>query len=166
MIDSLYNHPDKVKLAINQTMDEVAAKFVEITKAYKLSVWLLLCYTSFVHTSPLRLTDSTILENYGHPDGRQEVSMRIAITIQFIEGQNNVWVLGLYALTFGFSLPALVGRWWFGNQKKTNDGVNAKTAASFFLSVKEWGVDELVGLLGKWFANELQLGSRSDSDLR
>ena len=37
-IYSLRSHPDKVKLAINQTVDEVAAKFVEITKAYKLSV--------------------------------------------------------------------------------------------------------------------------------
>jgi len=93
--------------------------------------------------------------------------MGIAIPIQFIEGKNNVWVLGLYALIFGFSLPALVGKWWFGNQKKTKDGVNAKTAASFFLSVKEeWGIDELAGVLGKGFAKELQLGSESASELR
>ena len=93
--------------------------------------------------------------------------MGIAIPIQFIEGKNNVWVLGLYALIFGFSLPALVGRWWFGNQKKTKDGVNAKTAASFFLSVKEeWGIDELVGLLGKGFAKELQLSSGSANELQ
>jgi len=37
-IDRPPSHPDKVKLAINQTADEVAAKFVEITKAYKSSV--------------------------------------------------------------------------------------------------------------------------------
>lgn len=92
--------------------------------------------------------------------------MGIAIPIQFIEGKNNVWVLGLYALIFGFSLPALVGRWWFGNQKKTKDGVNATTAASFFLSVKEeWGIDELVGVLGKGFAKELELGSGSEDEL-
>ncbi|KAF9649601.1 DnaJ-domain-containing protein [Thelephora ganbajun] len=149
---SLKFHPDKVKLAINQTVEEVAAKFVEITKAYK------------------SLTDETIrgnYEKYGHPDGRQEMSMGIAIPIQFIEGKNNVWVLGLYALIFGFSLPALVGRWWFGNQKKTKDGVNAKTAASFFLSVKEeWGIDELVGVLGKGFAKELQLSSGSVNELK
>lgn len=93
--------------------------------------------------------------------------MGIAIPIQFIEGKNNVWVLGLYALIFGFSLPALVGKWWFGNQRKTKDGVNAKTAASFFLSVKEeWGIDELAGVLGKGFAKELQLGSESANELR
>ena len=32
MIYSLHSHPDKVMLAINQTMDEVAAKFVESPK--------------------------------------------------------------------------------------------------------------------------------------
>ena len=95
------------------------------------------------------------------------MSMGIAIPIQFIEGKNNVWVLGLYALIFGFSLPALVGRWWFGNQKKTKDGVNSTTAASFFLSVKEgWGIDELVGLLGKGSAKELQLSSESENELK
>jgi len=93
--------------------------------------------------------------------------MGIAIPVQFIEGKNNVWVLGLYALIFGFSLPALVGKWWFGNQKKTKDGVNAKTAASFFLNVKEdWGIDELVGLLGRGFAKELQLSSGSADELK
>lgn len=29
------SHPDKVKLGINETMEMVEAKFVEITKAYK-----------------------------------------------------------------------------------------------------------------------------------
>jgi len=93
--------------------------------------------------------------------------MGIAIPIQFIEGKNNVWVLGLYGLIFGFGLPALVGKWWFGNQKKTKDGVDAKTAASFFLSVKEeWGIDELVGVLGKGFAKELELPSGSPKELQ
>ena len=93
--------------------------------------------------------------------------MGIAIPIQFIEGRNNVWVLGLYALIFGFGLPALVGRWWFGNQRKTKDGVNATTAASFFLSVKEeWGIDELVGVLGKGFAKELRLNSEFENELK
>ena len=73
--------------------------------------------------------------------------------------------MGLYALIFGFSLSALVRRWWFCNQKWIKDDVNAKTAASF-LSVEEWGVDELVGLLGKGLANELQLSSGSESGLK
>ena len=45
--------------------------------------------------------------------------------------------------------------------------MNTETVASFFLSVtEEWGVDELVGLLGKGFASELQLGSGSESGLK
>ena len=45
--------------------------------------------------------------------------------------------------------------------------MNAKTAASFFLSVKEeWGVGELAGLLGNGFANELRLGSGSGNGLK
>ena len=35
MINPPRSHPDKVKLAVNQTAEDVAAKFVEITKAYK-----------------------------------------------------------------------------------------------------------------------------------
>ena len=82
-------------------MDEVTAKFVEITQAYKSLVRLLFYHTSFVHTSPIRLTDPTIRENY-----ERMVTMMAAkkclwesIPIQFIEGKNNVWVLGLHALS-------------------------------------------------------------------
>jgi preprotein translocase subunit Sec63 len=32
---SYYSHPDKVKIVGNMTAESVAAKFVEITKAYK-----------------------------------------------------------------------------------------------------------------------------------
>ena len=120
--------------------------------------------------SPLRLTDLTIrgnCEKYGHPDGRNEMSTRITIPIQFIEGKNNLWLLLFYPLIFGFSFPALVGRLWFGNQKKTKDGVNAKTVASLLFSVKEeWNIDELIGILGRGIANELQLSSGFESGLK
>jgi preprotein translocase subunit Sec63 len=59
------------------------------------------------------LTDETIRKNwelYGHPDGRQEVSMGIALPSWIIEGKNNVWVLGVYALVFGGALPLMVVR--------------------------------------------------------
>ncbi|KAI0052643.1 DnaJ-domain-containing protein [Auriscalpium vulgare] len=128
-------HPDKVKLTANDTAESVAAKFVDITKAYK------------------SLTDETIrknFEDYGHPDGRQEISMGIALPRWIVEAQNNIWVLGIYALIFGVSLPALVGNWWFGNMRKTKDGVFAQTAASFFKSITENSdLEEVVGALGK-----------------
>ncbi|OBZ66644.1 Translocation protein sec63 [Grifola frondosa] len=108
-------HPDKVKLAINQTMEAVEAKFVEITKAYK----------SF--------------NGYCVPKW-------------IVESGNNIWVLGAYGLIFGGALPALVGRWWFGNRQKTKDGVNALSAAAFFKGLtEESSMDEVVGSLGKTF---------------
>ncbi|KZT13196.1 uncharacterized protein LAESUDRAFT_669586 [Laetiporus sulphureus 93-53] len=130
-------HPDKVKLGINDTIEAVEAKFVEITKAYK------------------SLTDETIRKNwelYGHPDGRQEISMGIALPKWIVESGNNIWVLGAYGLIFGIGLPSMVGKWWFGNRQKTKDGVNARSAAAFFKSLTEdSGIDEVVGSLGKAF---------------
>lgn len=59
------------------------------------------------------LTDETIRENlekYGHPDGRQDISMGIALPQWIVESKNNIWVLGAYGLLFGGALPALVVR--------------------------------------------------------
>ncbi|KDQ65135.1 hypothetical protein JAAARDRAFT_168038 [Jaapia argillacea MUCL 33604] len=134
-------HPDKVKLAINETMDAVEARFVEITKAYK------------------SLTDETIRKNwelYGHPDGRQEISMGIALPKWIIDSKNNIWVLGLYGLVFGGALPVIVGQWWFGTRSKTKDGVTIQTASTFFKALKEEsGVDDVVAALGKSLQYEI-----------
>ena len=59
------------------------------------------------------LTDENIRKNwelYGHPDGRQEVSMGIALPKWIVESSNNIWVLGAYGILFGGALPALVVR--------------------------------------------------------
>lgn len=128
-------HPDKVKATINETVEDIANRFVDITKAYK------------------SLTDETIRRNwelFGHPDGRQEVSMGIALPKWVIEGKNNIWVLGVYGILFGGALPTLVGRWWFGNRQKTKDGINAKTAAAFFKALTDSsGMKEVIGALGQ-----------------
>ena len=61
--------------------------------------------------SDLSLTDENIRKNwelYGHPDGRQEMSMGIALPHWIVEGRNNIWVLSFYALAFGGALPLLV----------------------------------------------------------
>ncbi|KAG1811249.1 Sec63 Brl domain-containing protein [Suillus subaureus] len=128
-------HPDKVKPTINETIEDIANRFVDITKAYK------------------SLTDETIRRNwelFGHPDGRQEVSMGIALPKWVIEGKNNIWVLGVYGILFGGALPTLVGRWWFGNRQKTKDGINATTAAAFFKALTDnSGMKEVIGALGQ-----------------
>lgn len=58
-----------------------------------------------------RLTDETIRQNwlnYNNPDGRQEVSMGIALPKWIVESSNNIWVLGVYGIIFGGALPAMV----------------------------------------------------------
>lgn len=115
-------HPDKLQVSANQTKEQIESYFVEITKAYK------------------SLTDDTIRKNfelYGHPDGRQEMSMGIALPSWVIESQNNIWVLGLYALVIGIGLPYLVARWWYGTRSKTKDGLINATAQSFFQHLRE-----------------------------
>ncbi|ESK87828.1 translocation protein sec63 [Moniliophthora roreri MCA 2997] len=133
-------HPDKVKATVNQTIEDISNRFVELTKAYK------------------ALTDETIRRNweqYGNPDGRQETSMGIALPRWVVEAQNNIWVLGFYGLVFGGALPAVVGRWWFGSRQKTKDGISARAAAAFFKTIKEDSrMDEVIGALGKSFQHE------------
>ncbi|CAE6422386.1 unnamed protein product [Rhizoctonia solani] len=139
-------HPDKVKLIANQTMESVAAHFVELTKAYK------------------SLTDETVrqnLEQYGHPDGKQEFSVGIAIPKWVVEGKNSMIVLAFYGVIFMGILPLVVGRWWFGSRGLTKDGVHGNTASLFFKGVTEdASVDFLVSLLSRGFSAEQKAFSR------
>ncbi|KAL0577555.1 secretory subunit, partial [Marasmius crinis-equi] len=143
-LSKLY-HPDKVRATVNETIEAIQNRFVDITKAYK------------------SLTDETIRKNweeFGHPDGRQETSMGIAIPPWVVAAQNNIWVLGFYGLVFGGALPAVVGRWWFGSRQKTKDGINARSAAAFFKDIKEDSrIHEIVGALGKSFEWEHPKGT-------
>ncbi|KAF8603419.1 hypothetical protein BDV93DRAFT_544628 [Ceratobasidium sp. AG-I] len=139
-------HPDKVKLAVNQTMESVSSHFVELTKAYK------------------SLTDETVrqnLEQYGHPDGKQEFSVGIAIPHWIVEGKNSIWVLAFYGLVFMGALPVVVGRWWFGSRGLTKDGVHGSTASLFFKAVTDdASVDDLVSLLSHGFSIEDEAAPR------
>ncbi|KIY71750.1 translocation protein sec63 [Cylindrobasidium torrendii FP15055 ss-10] len=138
-LSKLY-HPDKVKATANQTVEDIQNFFVDLTKAYK------------------SLTDETIRKNweeFGDPDGRQQMSMGIALPTWIIEGKNNIWVLGVYGVLFGGGLPLLVGRWWFGSRQLTKDGVNAKSATAFWKSVTEQStVADALGMLSKAYQFE------------
>ena len=93
---------------------------------------------------------------YNNPDGPQSTTMGIALPKWIIEGKNNIWVLSAYGVMFGGALPALVGRWWFGNRQKTKDGIHAESAAAFFKTIKEESsVEEVVGALGKSYKWEV-----------
>lgn len=119
---SLQFHPDKIKLGINETMDQAQEKFVSLTKAYK------------------ALTDEVTRENlakYGNPDGPQQREDKIAIPQWVVEGRNNIWVLGAYGLVLGGGIPFVVGRWWFSQRRLTRDGILSPTAEIFFHQLRE-----------------------------
>ncbi|KAF9236397.1 translocation protein sec63 [Melanogaster broomeanus] len=146
-LSKLY-HPDKVKATVNETVEQIANRFVDITKAYK------------------SLTDETTRRNYelyGHPDGRQEVSMGIALPSWIIEGKNTIWVLGFYGLLIGGVLPAMVGRWWFGSRRKTKEGIEARTAEGFWKGLEEGsGISDVVKVFGSAFRYEGWVKSAGD----
>jgi len=121
---SLQYHPDKVQLdaSTNQTLEEVNAFFVEISKAYK------------------ALTDEEIRNNYiqyGHPDGKQSFSIGIALPKFIITDGNGKYVLLVYGLLLGLLLPYVVGKWWYGTQRMTKDGVLIASAGNLFKEYKE-----------------------------
>lgn len=90
-----YSHPDTVKLAEGQTADDANEYFIKLTKAYK------------------ALTDEEVRRNvleHGHPDGKQTVSVGLALPAWIIDSHNNIWVLGFYGVLFGGFLPYFVVR--------------------------------------------------------
>lgn len=114
-------HPDKVhELEGNMTRDDVEARFVDITKAYK------------------TLTDPEIRENYakyGHPDGPQETSHGIALPKFLINTTGSPIVVAVYSIFFALVLPYFVGKWWGATQMYTKSGIHRETAGVFFETI-------------------------------
>ncbi|CAO3675952.1 unnamed protein product [Umbelopsis vinacea] len=116
---SLVYHPDK---APKDQAEEYEAKFVEITKAYKV------------------LTDEDTRKNYeeyGHPDGKQSYSMGIALPKWLVEGSNSYITLAFYGLLFGIFLPTHIARWWYRSRRLTRDGILNGSMALYFKELKE-----------------------------
>jgi translocation protein SEC63 len=93
---------------------------VEITKAFK------------------ALTDEEIRNNYlqyGHPDGKQSFSMGIALPKFIVEDGYGKYTLIFYLALLGIVLPYLAGKWWYGTQKFTKDGILVNSAG---ILVKEY----------------------------
>ncbi|KHJ30757.1 putative translocation protein sec63 [Erysiphe necator] len=121
---SLKFHPDKVRpdTSKNETIQSLNDYFVELTKAYK------------------ALTDEEIRNNYaqyGHPDGKQSVSIGIALPKFLITDGNGKYVLLLYAIMLGFFLPYVVGSWWYGTQRISKEKVLLESANKLFREYKE-----------------------------
>jgi translocation protein SEC63 len=102
-------------------------RFVQLTKAYK------------------ALTNEEVRNNYiqyGHPDGKQSLSMGIALPKWIINEGNNYYVLSVYGLLFGILLPYAVGKWWYGTKKFTKDGVMVDSASRLFKEYNEFDTEE------------------------
>jgi translocation protein SEC63 len=116
---ALKYHPDKIKPnpALNETLELLNQRFSEMTKAFK------------------ALTDEEIRNNYiqyGHPDGKQSFSMSIALPKFLISDGNGKYVLAVYGLLLGVLLPYIVGKWWYGTQSMTKEGVLVASAGNLF----------------------------------
>ena len=103
-------------------METINNRWVELTKAYK------------------ALTDEDIRNNYlmyGNPDGRQNMSMGIALPKFIVMQGNGKYVLLFYGLLLGVVLPYAVGRWWYGTQALTKDKVLVASAGNLFKEYKD-----------------------------
>lgn len=121
---SLKYHPDKIRPdpEKNQTAESLNNHFVELTKAYK------------------ALTDEEVRNNYiqyGHPDGKQSMSIGIALPKIIVTEGNGKYVLLVYGLLLGVLLPYIVGKWWYGTQSVTKEKVLVASAGNLFRNYEE-----------------------------
>lgn len=129
----------------NVTAESVNDHWVEITKAFK------------------ALTDEDIRKNYelyGHPDGKQSFSIGIALPKFIVTDGNGKYVLLVYAALIGVLLPYFVGKWWYGTQKMTKDGILISSAGKLFTEYREDMVEgAILGALSN--GDEYEAGMRS-----
>ncbi|KAF4119270.1 translocation protein SEC63 [Geosmithia morbida] len=116
---SVKYHPDKVKPdpAKNETVESLNDYYVGLTKAYQ------------------ALTDEEVRNNYvqyGHPDGKQSMSIGIALPKFIVDDGNGKYVVLLYTLLLGVLLPWLVGSWWYGAKRRSKEGVLMESANDLF----------------------------------
>ena len=151
---SLKYHPDKARPdpSKNETMDDLNARYVEISKAYQ------------------ALTDEEVRNNYiqyGNPDGKQGFSINIALPKVIVSDGNGKYVVLVYSALFGVLLPYLVGSWWYGTLRSSREGVLMESANRLFREYKD-NIDEggVVAALstGKEF-EDLFRADKADSGL-
>ncbi len=124
-----------MRLIGNQTYEDAETQFVELTKAYK------------------ALTDEEVRRNYieyGHPDGKQDTAIGIALPVWMVEGSNSFWVLAAYCVILLIGVPVMVGRWWYRSSEFTKDGILTRSAESYFKELEDDMTEEqCLALLAK-----------------
>ncbi|KAF5129970.1 Translocation protein sec63 [Metarhizium anisopliae] len=147
-------HPDKLQPdpAKNETVESLNEHYVELTKAYQV------------------LTDEDVRKNYiqyGHPDGKQSMSIGIALPKFIVSDGNGKYLVVLYTGLLGVLLPYLVGSWWYGTKKRSKEGVLMESANNLFRHYDE-EMDEsgIIAALsaGKEFESVLR-GDQAESGL-
>ncbi|EPY52862.1 ER protein translocation subcomplex subunit Sec63 [Schizosaccharomyces cryophilus OY26] len=138
---SIKFHPDKIRNMVNTTREEVEAKYIELTSAYR------------------ALTDEETRENYvlyGTPDVPQHIDIGIALPNWIADKNNSIYVLGFYGLIFGIFLPYSVGRWWYGSRTYTRDQVHVGSVDEWFPKIHEnLEMEDILQLLAS--SKELQI---------
>lgn len=115
---SLIYHPDKVEA---DKKEEAETKYVELSKAYK------------------ALTDEESRKNweeFGHPDGKQSISVGIALPAWLVEAGSKHKVLALYTLIFGIILPLVISKWWTQSRTVTKDQILTGTMDRFAIEMR------------------------------
>ncbi|PHH83988.1 hypothetical protein CDD83_2681 [Cordyceps sp. RAO-2017] len=117
-------HPDKIRPnpAKNETVESLNDHYVELTKAYQ------------------ALTDEDVRNNYiqyGHPDGKQSLSIGIALPKFIVSDGNGKYLVLLYTGLLGVLLPYLVGSWWYGTKRRSKEGVLMESANNLFRQYDE-----------------------------
>lgn len=147
-------HPDKVRPdpAKNETLETLNDRYVELTKAYQ------------------SLTDEDVRNNYieyGHPDGKQSLSIGIALPKFIISNGNGKYLVLLYTGLLGVLLPYLVGSWWYGTKRRSKEGVLMESSNNLFRQYDE-AMDE-AGIIAALSAGkeyeEVLRGAQAESGL-
>lgn len=63
------------------------------------------------------------LEEYGNPEGRQELSFGIALPAWLVAKDNAMYVLVVYGLVFMILLPIVIGTWWYNRNYSFSEDV-------------------------------------------
>ncbi|KXS20676.1 hypothetical protein M427DRAFT_52263 [Gonapodya prolifera JEL478] len=141
---SLVWHPDKVD---EEKKDAAGEMYVEISKAYK------------------ALTDEDIRKNweeFGHPDGKQAVSVGIALPAWMVDAAGRNKVLAMYVVVLGIGLPIFVSRWWSSAKDYSPSRVLYKTGDLLKAALRVENMRfsqflELLSLAFEWKLDEFPL---------
>mmetsp|Transcript_35776 Transcript_35776/g.93601 ORF Transcript_35776/g.93601 Transcript_35776/m.93601 type:complete len:775 (+) Transcript_35776:95-2419(+) len=141
---SRLTHPDR-----NPDNPDAADNFMRIRKAYE------------------ALTDEETRENleeFGSPEGRQQLSFGIALPAWLVAKDNAMYVLLVYGFIFMVAMPIAIGSWWYRRNYSFSEDVLNDTKVILWRYMQDNArYSTLVELLS-WCAEYQQLSSREQEE--